>query len=66
MLSVQLSPPYKIKPGAKVRVESVYDGSQKRLGVMGIAGIWFHTAHDTKCNPFQPKAAEGVSEFSPA
>lgn len=35
-----LSPPYKIEPGTEIRVESVYDASQPRLGVMGIMAMW--------------------------
>jgi len=49
---LQLDPPYKIHPGTKVRVESVYDGSQKRLGVMGIMGFWFHAPNMKECKLF--------------
>jgi hypothetical protein len=52
-----LSPPYKIKPGTKIRVESVYEGDQKRLGVMGIIAFWFHSPNITDCNGFTPKKA---------
>ena len=31
-----LSPPYKIAPGTKLRIESAYDGTQQRTGVMGL------------------------------
>ena len=33
-ICLQPSPPYKIEPGTKIRVESVYDGSEKRLGIV--------------------------------
>ncbi len=35
-----LSPPYVIKPGTKVRIESAYDGTQRRTGVMGLVNAW--------------------------
>lgn len=35
-----LSPPYVIKPGTKVRIESAYDGTQHRTGVMGLVNAW--------------------------
>jgi len=59
-----LDPPYKIHPGTKVRVESVYDGSQKRLGVMGIMGFWFHAPNMKECKLFgdsMPSDAAGVA-----
>ena len=32
-----LATPYKVVPGTRVRLESAYDGTSKRLGVMGCA-----------------------------
>ena len=32
-----LSPPYKMMPGTRVRLESAYDGTERRTGVMGCA-----------------------------
>ena len=32
-----LSPPYKVMPGMRVRLESAYDGTERRTGVMGCA-----------------------------
>ena len=32
-----LSTPYKIMPGTRVRLESAYDGTERRTGVMGCA-----------------------------
>ena len=29
-----LNPPYKISPGTPIRIESAYQGSKRRLGVM--------------------------------
>lgn len=34
-----LSPPYKIMPGTRVRLESAYDGTERRTGVMGCVFI---------------------------
>ena len=34
MTDDNVSPPYKIAPGTRVRLESAYDGSTRRLGVM--------------------------------
>lgn len=43
-----LSPPYKIAPGTKVRLESAYDGTQRRTGVMGLVNAWV-TGLSTPC-----------------
>ena len=34
MTDDDVSPPYKIAPGTRVRLESAYDGTTRRLGVM--------------------------------
>ena len=34
MTDDNVSPPYKIAPGTRVRLESAYDGNTRRLGVM--------------------------------
>jgi len=57
-----------MQPGEKVRVDSVYDGSQKRLGVMGIIGFWIHGPNITDCNKSPPKstsAAVGEQDWPP-
>ena len=35
-----LSPPYKIAPGTRVRLESAYLGTERRTGVMGLIHTW--------------------------
>ncbi|KAK9842080.1 hypothetical protein WJX81_007607 [Elliptochloris bilobata] len=40
MTDDNVSPPYKILPGTRVRLESMYDGNTRRLGVMGLMSTW--------------------------
>ena len=38
-----LNPPYKISPGTPIRIESAYQGSKRRLGVM--VNPFLHSFH---------------------
>ena len=40
MTEDNLSPPYRIAPGTRVRIESAYLGTERRLGVMGLIKTW--------------------------
>ena len=40
MTDDNVSPPYKIAPGTRVRLESAYDGNTRRLGVMVHTLAW--------------------------
>ena len=39
MTDDNLATPYKIMPGTRVRLESAYDGTSRRTGVMGCAPL---------------------------
>ena len=46
-----LATPYKIMPGTRVRLESAYDGTSRRTGVMGCAPLNDCSVYEISCPP---------------
>ena len=51
MTDDNLATPYRIMPGTRVRLESAYDGTSRRTGVMGCAPLVDRSTYHITCTP---------------